>query len=56
MYSTSLKMIRHFVPFGQVILRCGQVETEIYSLTGLVDFNFFPALFQKALVPLPSSK
>ena len=44
MYSTSRKMIRHFVPFGQVIFRCGQVETEIYLLTEQVDFNCFSCL------------
>lgn len=41
MYSTSLKMLRHFVPFRQVIFRCGQVETDIYLLTGLEDFNYY---------------
>ena len=37
-------MIRHFVPFRQVIFRCGQAENEIYLLTGQVDFNFFSRL------------
>lgn len=49
MYSTSLKMLRHFVPFRQVIFRCGQVETDIYLLTGLEDFNFFSSLVSKGL-------
>jgi len=37
-------MIRYCVPLGQVILKWGQVKTEIYLPTGQVSFNFFPAL------------